>query len=280
MAASSWKGFLTFGLISIPIRLSPAARTERISFNQLHKECHTRLKQPLFCPTCNRMVERSEIEKGYEYEDGQYVLFTPEELDKVEPESARSMEILEFVKLDEIDPVFFDSSYYAAPEEGGAKAYRLLTEAMQQSGYAGIAKVTMHNRENIVIIRASDKGLTLHTMFYTNEIRSAESAGADKVEVKEQERTLATQLIENLAAKFEPDKYRDTYQESLRALVAAKTAGREVTATPHASIAPVIDLMDALKKSLAKQSTASERKQPLRIVARTKEPVVKQRKKA
>ncbi|HEV2314489.1 MAG TPA: Ku protein [Candidatus Acidoferrales bacterium] len=280
MAASSWKGFLTFGLISIPIRLSPAARTERISFNQLHKECHTRLKQPLFCPTCNRVVERSEVEKGYEYEDGQYVLFTAEELDKVEPESARSMEILEFVKLDEIDPVFFDSSYYAAPEEGGAKAYSLLTEAMQQSGYAGIAKVTMHNRENIVIIRASDKGLTLHTMFYTNEIRSAETAGADKVEVKEQERTLATQLIENLAAKFEPDKYRDTYQESLRALVAAKTAGREVTATAHSTIAPVIDLMDALKKSLAKQSAAPERKQPLRIVSRTKEPVVKQRKKA
>ncbi|HEV2224645.1 MAG TPA: Ku protein [Candidatus Acidoferrales bacterium] len=280
MAASSWKGFLTFGLISIPIRLSPAARTERISFNQLHKECHTRLKQPLFCPTCNRMVERSEVEKGYEYEDGQYVLFTAEELDKVEPESARSMEILEFVKLDEIDPVFFDSSYYAAPDEGGEKAYRLLTEAMQQSGYAGIAKVTMHNRENIVIIRARDKGLTLHTMFYTNEIRSAESSGADKVEVKEQERTLATQLIENLAAKFEPDKYRDTYQESLRALVAAKTAGREVTAAPHATIAPVIDLMDALKKSLAKQSAAPEKKQPLRIVSRTKEAVVKQRKKA
>lgn len=280
MAASTWKGFLTFGLISIPIRLSPAARTERISFNQLHKACHTRLKQPLFCPTCNRMVERSEVEKGYEYEDGQYVLFTPEELDKVEPESARSMEILEFVKLDEIDPVFFDSSYYAAPEEGGAKAYRLLAEAMQQSGYAGIAKVTMHNRENIVIIRARDNGLTLHTMFYTNELRSAENAGADKVEVKEQERTLATQLIENLAAKFEPDKYRDTYQESLRALVAAKTAGREVAATAHATIAPVIDLMDALKKSLAKQSAAPEKKQPLRIVSRTKEPVVKQRKKA
>lgn len=284
MAASSWKGFLTFGLISIPIRLSPAARTERISFNQLHKECHTRLKQPLFCPTCNRMVERSEVEKGYEYEDGQYVLFTAEELDKVEPESARSMEILEFVKLDEIDPVYFDSSYYAAPDEGGEKAYRLLTEAMQQSGYAGIAKVTMHNRENIVIIRARDKGLTLHTMFYTNEIRSAEYGGpdktTDKTEVKEQERTLATQLIENLAAKFEPDKYRDTYQESLRALVAAKTAGREVTATAHSTIAPVIDLMDALKKSLAKQSAAPEKKQPLHIVSRTKEPVVKQRKKA
>ncbi|MGH9710258.1 MAG: Ku protein [Candidatus Acidiferrales bacterium] len=280
MAASSWKGFLTFGLISIPIRLSPAARTERISFNQLHKECHTRLKQPLFCPTCNRIVERSEVEKGYEYEDGQYVLFTEEELGKVEPESARSMEILEFVKLAEIDPVYFDSSYYAAPDEGGQKAYRLLTEAMQQSGYAGIAKVSMHNREYIVIIRARENGLTLHTMFYTNEIRSAEYGSADKTEVKEQERTLATQLIENLAAKFEPDKYRDTYQESLRALVAAKTAGREVTATAHATIAPVIDLMDALKKSLAKQSAAPEKKQPLRVVARQKEPAAKSRRKA
>lgn len=278
MAASSWKGFLTFGLISIPIRLSPAARTERISFNQLHKECHTRLKQPLFCPTCNRMVERSEVEKGYEYEDGQYVLFTEEELGKVEPESARSMEILEFVKLDEIDPVYFDSSYYAAPDEGGQKAYRLLTEAMQQSGYAGIAKVSMHNREYIVIIRARENGLTLHTMFYTNEIRSAEYGGADKTEVKEQERTLATQLIENLAAKFEPSKYRDTYQESLRALVAAKTAGREVTAAPHATIAPVIDLMDALKKSLAKQSAAPEKKQPLRVVPRAKEAPARKKK--
>ncbi|HEV2616460.1 MAG TPA: Ku protein [Candidatus Acidoferrales bacterium] len=275
---SSWKGFLTFGLISIPIRLSPAARTERISFNQLHKECHTRLKQPLFCPTCNRMVERSEVEKGYEYEDGQYVLFTEEELGKVEPESARTMEILEFVKLAEIDPVYFDSSYYAAPDEGGQKAYRLLTEAMQQSGYAGIAKVSMHNREYIVIIRARENGLTLHTMFYTNEIRSAEYGGVDKTEVKEQERTLATQLIENLAAAFEPSKYRDTYQESLRALVAAKTAGREVTATPHATIAPVIDLMDALKKSLAKQSAAPEKKQPLRVVPRAKEAPARKKK--
>ncbi|MHB8411583.1 MAG: non-homologous end joining protein Ku [Candidatus Acidiferrales bacterium] len=282
---SSWKGFLAFGLISIPIRLSPAARTERVSFNQLHKECHTRLKQPLFCPTCNRMVERSEVEKGYEYGDGQYVLFTQEELDNAEPESARTMEILEFVKLAEIDPVYFDSSYYAAPEEGGQKAYRLLTDAMQQSGYAGIAKVSMHNREYIVIIRARENGLTLHTMFYSNEIRSAEYGGADKAsektEAREQERTLATQLIENLAGPFEPAKYRDTYQESLQALIAAKTTGREITASPHTTFAPVIDLMDALKKSLAKQSApAPEKKQPIRMVSRAKEPPAKQRKKA
>src|ERR1700690_3158845 len=120
MPASTWKGFLSFGLISIPIRLSPAARTERISFNQLHRLCHTRLKQPLFCPTCNRMVERGEVEKGYEYEKDQYLLFTDEEIDKIEPESARTMEIQEFVKIEEIDPLYFDSSYYVVPEDAGA----------------------------------------------------------------------------------------------------------------------------------------------------------------
>ena len=274
---SSWKGFLTFGLISLPIRLSPAARTERISFNQLHKECHTRLKQPLFCPTCNRMVERSEIEKGYEYEKGQYVLFTEEELKNVEPESARTMEILEFVKLDEVDPVYFDASYYIAPEEGGEKAYRLLTEAMQQASYAGIAKVSMHNREYIVIIRPREGGLTLHTMFYSNEIRSSEYGDTKKAEIKEQERTLARQLIENLSATFEPDKYRDTYQESLRALVEAKTAGREVTAVQHQTVAPVIDLMAALKKSLEQKPAGSTaKKQPVRVESRQKQPAAAQ----
>src|ERR1700693_4399021 len=137
MAASTWKGYLTFGLISIPIRLSPAARTERISFNQLHKVCHTRLKQPLFCPTCDRMVERSEVEKGYEYEKGQYLLFTQEELDEVEPEPAHSMKMREFGKLDEVDPVYFDASHYVFPEEAGQRAYQLLMEAMEKSGYAG-----------------------------------------------------------------------------------------------------------------------------------------------
>src|SRR5580692_5644467 len=166
MPASAWKGFLSFGLVSIPIRLSPAARTERISFNQIHSVCHTRLKQPLFCPQCNRMVELSEIEK-------------------IEPESVRNMEILEFVKLDEIDPLYFDSSYYVAPEESGEKAYHLLLEAMKKSGYAGIAKATMHSREHIVIVRPHGQGMTLHTMFYSNEIRQAETGAPPKGEIKE-----------------------------------------------------------------------------------------------
>jgi DNA end-binding protein Ku len=264
MPSSTWKGYLTFGLISIPIRLSPAARTERISFNQLHKVCHTRLKQPLFCPTCDRMVERSEVEKGYEYEKGQYLLFTQEELDEVEPETAHAMEILEFVKFDEVDPVYFDASYYIAPEEAGQRAYQLLTEAMEKSGYAGIAKIAMHNREYIVIIRPREHGLTLHTMFYSNEIRAeAEYGQADKGQIKDQERTLAQQLIESLAAPFEPDKYHDTYQAGLQNLIEAKSSGRKITAMPHTQAkAPVIDLMEALKKSLAKKPAAVAEKKP------------------
>jgi DNA end-binding protein Ku len=264
MPSSTWKGYLAFGLISIPIRLSPAARTERISFNQLHKVCHTRLKQPLFCPTCDRMVERAEVEKGYEHEKGQYLLFTQEELDEVEPETAHTMEILEFVKLDEVDPVYFDASYYIAPEEAGQRAYQLLTEAMEKSGYAGIAKIAMHNREYIVIIRPREHGLTLHTMFYSNEIRAeAEYGQADKGQIKDQERTLAQQLIESLAAPFEPDKYHDTYQAGLQNLIEAKSSGRKITAMPHTQAkAPVIDLMEALKKSLAKKPAAVAEKKP------------------
>jgi DNA end-binding protein Ku len=250
VAASTWKGFLSFGLISIPIRLSPAARTERISFNQLHKVCHTRLKQPLFCPTCNRMVERSEIEKGYEYEKDQYLLFSEDELEKAEPESARNMEILEFVKVAEIDPLYFDASYYVAPEEGGEKAYALLLDAMQKSGYAAVAKLSMHNREHIVIVRPRKDGLTLHTMFYANEIRSADAGSTTKTEIKDAERALAQQLIKNLAAPFQPDKYNDGYQMRLREMIEDKAKGREIAAVPHVQRAPVIDLMAALKKSL------------------------------
>src|SRR5271163_4353877 len=153
MATSVWKGFLTFGLLSIPIRLFSAARSARI-------------KMPLFCPTCDRKVEPSEIVKGYEYEDDQYLLFTEDELDEIEPDSGRTMEIQEFVKLDEVDPLYFESSYYVTPEDEGKKAYYLLLKALEESNYCAIAKLTMHQREHIVIIRPRDNGLTLHTMYY------------------------------------------------------------------------------------------------------------------
>jgi DNA end-binding protein Ku len=263
MASTVWKGHLTFGLISIPVRMYAAARGERISFNQLHKECHSRLKQPLFCPTCNRQVERNEVVKGYEHEKDQYVLFNDGELDKIEPVSAKVMEILEFVKLDEVDPLYFDASYYIAPEDAGAKAYQLLLKAMEESGYGAIAKLTMHQREHIVVIRPGSKGMTLHTMFYTNEIRAAEAAPSDKIELKDQERKLAQQLIASLAAPFQPEKYKDEYQENVRTMIDAKLQGKEVTEVAQPHMAPVIDLMEALKKSLAeKQAPAAAAKKP------------------
>jgi DNA end-binding protein Ku len=282
MATTVWKGHLTFGLISIPIRMFAAARGERISFNQLHKECHSRLKQPLFCPVCNRNVERAEIVKGYEYEKDQYVLFSEEELDKIEPPSARVMEILEFVKLGEIDPLYFDASYYVAPEDAGIKAYQLLMKAMEESGYAAIAKLTMHQREHIVIICPSARGMMLHTMFYSSEIRASESVPTDKVELKDQEKKLAQQLIESLANPFEPQKYRDEYQESLRAVIDAKRQGQEVTEAAQPHMAPVVDLMEALKKSLTEKqpaalaatAAAGARKKP---PARAAEPVPQKR---
>src|SRR5215472_2769898 len=253
MATTVWKGHLTFGLISIPVRMFAAARGERVSFNQLHKVCHSRLRQPLFCPVCNRQVERSEIVKGYEYEKDQYVLFNEEELDKIEPPSAHVMEILEFVKLDEMDPLYFDASYYVSPEEAGVKAYQLLLKGMEDTGYGAIAKLTMHQREHIVIIRPGAQGMTLHTMFYSNEIRAAEAVPSDKIELKDQEKKLADQLIQSLAAPWQPEKYRDEYQENLKGMIQAKLKGQEVTEVAQPHMAPVIDLMEALKKSLAEK---------------------------
>jgi DNA end-binding protein Ku len=277
MANSVWKGHITFGLISIPVRLFAAARTERISMNQLHKECHTRIRQPLFCPTCNRQVERSEIVKGYEYEKDQYVLFNEDELDKIEPPSASTMEILEFVKLKEVDPLYFDASYYITPEEAGKKAYKLLMMAMEESGYGAIAKLTMHQREHIVVIRPRSQGLTLHTLYYADEVRQvAEYGHTDKIELKDAEKKLALQLIESLAAHFEPEKFHDTYRQSLRAMIEAKRKGEQITEAPHPKLAPVIDLMEALKKSLAeKPAPPVEMKAPQRAVQQEEAPARK-----
>src|SRR6201986_207230 len=270
MATSVWKGYLTFGLTSIPIRLFSAARTERIGLNQLHNVCKTRIRMPLYCPQCERQVPRNEIVKGYEYEKDQYVLFDEEELDKIEPQSARAMEILEFVKVDEIDPLYFDASYYVTPEDEGRKAYQLLLDAMGESNYAAIAKLTMHQREHIVVVRPREKGMTLHTMFYTNEIREvAEYGKIDAAsEPKPAEKKLAEQLIESLAAPFEPKKYKDNYMESMEKMIEAKRQGQEIATAERPKLAPVIDLMEALKKSIAEKTptTSGGKKPPVRAV--------------
>ena len=192
MASSAWKGLVSFGLVSIPIRLYPAARTARINLHQLHSVCKTRLRQPLYCPTCERMVERNEVVKGYENEDGSYALVDPEEVKKIAPESSRVMDILSFVKESEIDPIFFDSSYFIVPENEGRKAYQLLVKTLEDSKRVAIAKVTMHQREYTVFIRPYDRGLALHTMYFADEIREAPGYGkTDDVKLRPQEVKLA-----------------------------------------------------------------------------------------
>ena len=267
MATSVWKGYLTFGLISVPVRLFSAARTEHISLNQLHDKCKGRIRQPLFCPTCERMVERSEIVKGYEYEKDQYVLIEDEEVKKIAPPSASTMEILEFVNAADVDPLYLDASYYMVPEDAGRKAYQLLVTTMEESGRAAIAKLAMHQREYIVLIRPRANGLTLHTMYFADEVRQVSEYGHHaEIKVKPEEVKLAKQLVESLAGEFEPEKYHDEYKQRLKELLNAKLEGQEVAVAPQPQLAPVVDMMEALKKSLAAREAAPQ-KPPLRAVA-------------
>jgi DNA end-binding protein Ku len=268
MAASAWKGFINFGLVSIPVRLYPAARKQPIRLHQIHAKCHTRLRRPLFCPTCNRIVERSEVVKGYEYEKNQYVLVEPDEVSNIAPASSKSMEIMEFVALKDVDPLYFDTSYFVAPEESGQKAYRLLLEGMEETGRAAIAKLTMHEREYLVMLRPRPKSLALHTMYFENEIRYAsEYTDSGSAKLKAQEISLAKQLIESLEAPFEPAKYRDEYQERLSKLLEAKRDGKEIAPEAKPRLAPVVDMMEALKKSLAARSKKAVR--PVRLRTKT-----------
>jgi len=251
MAATVWKGYISFGLITIPVRLFAAARTERVSFNQIHQPCGGRIKQQTFCPQCDRVVERSELVKGYEIEKDRYIIVKDEEVKEIAPPSSDTMEIVEFVKAEGIDPIYFDASYFMTPEEAGKKAYHLLFETMRKSGYSAIAKIAMHQREFTVVVRPHADGLLLHTMFYPEEVREVPEFRQDgSVTVKPQEVELAEKLVEGLAAEFDPSKYHDDYQRRVMQMIEAKRDGQEVSAEPARKRAPVIDLMQALQKSL------------------------------
>ncbi len=251
MAATVWKGHLTFGLVSFPVKLYTAARSENISFNQLHKTDNSRVKQVLYCQAEDKPVPRSELVKGYEYEKDRYVVIDDEEIKKMAPSTARVMEIIEFVKTAEVDPVYFESSYYMAPDDAGEKPYALLYNVLKKTGYVGVAKIAMHNREHIVIFRPGASGLLMHTMYYTHEIRKVEEFRTDTSVVSEKETAMAQMLVETLAAPFEPDKFKDGYRDNLQAMIEAKIKGQEVVAPPVHEPAKVIDIMEALKQSLA-----------------------------
>lgn len=255
MASSVWKGYISFGLVSVPVRLFAAARESHVSFNQLHSECGLRIKQQIVCPRCERPVERNELSKGYEIDKDTYVTVTNEDLKALDSANSDIMGIEQFVKLSDVDPLYFQTSYYTVAEEPGRKAYSLLFRSMQQMGLAAIARVTMHSREQVVIIRPYDKGLVLHTLYYASEVREVAEYGNDtEAAVVPQEIALAEQFIQQLTLPFDAEKYKDSYRERVLEMIEKKREGAQpVVAGTTRKLAPVIDLMDALKKSLASQ---------------------------
>jgi DNA end-binding protein Ku len=267
MPSSVWKGTLSFGLLAIPVKLYTAARSQRMNLHQLHKVCHTRLKQPLYCPQCNRQVERSEVVRGYEYEKGQYVVINEDEIKKITPRSSTVMEIVAFVKQEQIDPIYFDASYFMLPDKESEKPYALLLKTLEDTNRVGIATVTMHQREYTVFIRPRKNGLTIHTMYYANEIREVAGYGqAEKdVKLKPAEVKLAEQLVESLSQDFKPEQFHDKFQENLKALIEAKQKGKTIVAEHKPAPARVIDMMEALKKSLANAEAQHKPEKPTKL---------------
>jgi DNA end-binding protein Ku len=253
MAASVWKGSISFGLVSVPIKLFAAARYSHISFHEVHRECGHRVQQQLYCPYDKRVVSRDEIVMGYEVDEDKMIVVDREELKKLQPASSSTMEILQFVKLSDVDPIFFETSYFSVPEEAGRRGYTLLLETMEEMKLAALAQVTMHQRERTVILRPYQGGLTLHTLYYPNEIHDVAGYGKNNAtNLKKPEIALAEQFAKGLVAPFRPEQFHDEYQERVKKLIESKEKG---TAAPKpektARLAPVVDLMTALKQSIA-----------------------------
>jgi len=259
MPTTVWKGYISFGLISMPIRLFTAARSAHTRLHEIHRECGTPIHHPLYCPYDERIVTRAEVAMGYEVDKDKYVLVEPAELKKTQATSSKVMEITQFVKLAEVDPLYFDSSYFAISEEAGKRAYALLLRTMEELEYAAIAKITLHQRERAVIIRPYHDGLTLHTFYYANEIRAVKEYGKTVTrDLRKQEIALGEQFAKTLVKPFRPEEFRDHHQEQLKQLIEQKLNGGPAPKPEKArQLAPVIDLMSSLKKSLANAPSAS-----------------------
>lgn len=253
MPTSAWKGYISFGLISVPIRLYPAARYSHVAFHEIHRKCGTRVHQQLYCPYDKEVVSRDELALGYEIEKDKYILVDPAELKQLQPASSTAMEILQFVKLEEVDPIYFETSYFSVPDAAGERAYSLLLKSMDEMGYAAIAKVTMHQRERTVIIRPYQGGLILHTIYYPAEIREVKGYGKTNAKtLKKQEVDLAEQFAKALLRPFRPEQFHDEYSKRVEELIASRSKGKAAPLPEKPRrLAPVVDLMSALKKSLA-----------------------------
>ena len=273
MASTVWKGYISFGLVSVPIRLFVAARDTHISFHQMHEVCGSRIKQQLFCPVCERVVQRNEIVKGFEVDKTHSIKVEEQELRDLQPASSEVMEIVQFVKSEDLDPIYFDASYYSVPEPPGKRAYALLLKTMEEKQVSAVAKITLHQHERIVTIRPYDNGLALHTMYYAEEVREVPEYGDDgKTEVNPKELALAGQFVDGLTQKFDPTEFKDTYEERVAQLIESKSEGKAApmaTKMPH--LAPVIDLMEALQKSLAKKGVVLKEKETKKAPEKVRE---------
>ena len=252
MPRAMWKGAISFGLVTIPVSVYPATEEKSVKFNQLHEKDQGRIRYKRVCSVDGEEVPYDEIVKGYEYEKDHYVTMSDEDFDAVPVESSRAIDIHQFVELSEIDPMLYKKSYYLVPEETGAKAYTLLREAMAVESKVGIAKVSFRDKEHLAALRFVDDAFVLETMFWPDEIRGAEFEGVDvDAKVRSQELEMAKQLIDNLTADWNPEEYRDEYREAMLEIVEKKIAGEEIEVVPQEAPAKVVDLMEALKASVA-----------------------------
>jgi len=252
-------GTISFGLVSIPVKLYTATASEAVGFNLIHKKCKGRIKQQIFCPADNEVVERGDLLKGYEYAKNQYVLFTEEELDALEAAKTNSLEIVEFVPADTVDWIYISKTYYLGPDKGGDKAYQLLSEAMDRTHKIAVGRYWTRGKEQLVLLRPYKKGLMLHYAYYANEVRSFDEVDTGATNTfKPIEAELADKLIAQLTIPaFEPDQYRDEYVERIKAAVEQKVAGQEISMTPEQPAAQIIDLFEALKRSLSEVTGAA-----------------------
>ncbi len=246
-----WKGAITFGLITIPVRMFSAIEEKSLRFHQLHNEDHGRIRYKRVCAACGKEVAWEEITKGYEYEKDRYVVFSEDELERLPGDAIRAIDVISFVPLEEIDPIYFQRPYYLAPEPTGLKAYRLLTQALSASGRIGVAKVVLREKEYLATLRFTGEILALETMNWPDEIRAPEFEELKKrVDIRPQELEMAKSLIENLSDHFEPDRFADTYRLRLEEAMRAKIEGEEVAVTESKEPTAVMDLMEALRASV------------------------------
>jgi DNA end-binding protein Ku len=256
---------ISFGLVSIPIRLYPAAVPRGVSFHLLHAKCGHRIKYQAWCPHCEQVVERDQLVKGFEIARDRYVKMTAEELEALEAEASRDIDISEFVPLASVDPIYLDEAYFLGPDKGGAKPYHLLADALRQAKRVGIAQFVMRGKESLVMIRPGGPGLVLQTLYYHDEIRAAsEIDRGPAVKPRDTERKLALRLVEELSAdEFRPEKYKDEYRARVLEVVKRKARGKALAiAAPRAPTGKVIDLMEALQQSLAKKRVPTASRRP------------------